>query len=96
MRTRRTIINIAVAVGIVISAVGLWLAGQTSSLHSAEVFIATGVALMAGGGIYSLALDDAEARAKALGSGRRQGEGREIDLRTLATLSSDADDRLKV
>ena len=82
MSVRRTITYVTVGAGIVVAAVGLLLVGRASTWHAAQQCFAVGIALMAGGGIYSFAMDDAEARAKALGTGHHEGDGRQIDLTT--------------
>lgn len=67
MRIREAIIRICVAAGFVAATGGLLYAWQTDDFYAGTIWAAFGVALMASAGVYSLALDDPQSRAKALG-----------------------------
>jgi hypothetical protein len=77
MRIRRIITGISVIAGIVAAVGGFLAAWQTDDMFVGTVWMIVGIGLMAGGTIYSMAMDDPEARAKALATHR----GHTVDLR---------------
>src|SRR5688500_19443584 len=78
MRIRRIITGIAVVGGILAAMGGFVAAWEFDDMFVGSVWMIVGIGLMAGGTIYSLAMDDPEARATALSTNR---EHTEPDLR---------------
>lgn len=77
MRIRRIITGIAVVGGIVAAVGGFLTAWNTDDMFVGTVWMVVGIGLMAGGTIYSMAMDDPEARGKALTTNRHHT----VDLR---------------
>jgi hypothetical protein len=77
MRIRRTITAIAIVGGIIAAVGGFLTAWNTDDMFVGTVWMIVGIGLMAGGTIYSMAMDDPEARGKALTTHR----GHTVDLR---------------
>jgi hypothetical protein len=83
MRIRNVIIRICVVAGLIATLGGLAYAWQTDEFFAGTLWAVFGVGLMASAGIYSLALDDPQARSKALGH-RRDTEVVDVRDSTLA------------
>ena len=77
MRIRRTITAIAVVGGILAGLGGFLAAWEFDDMFVGSVWMIVGIGLMAGGTIYNMAMDDPEARLKALTTHR----GETVDLR---------------
>ena len=77
MRIRRTITGIAVIGGILAAMGGFLAAWEFDDMFVGSVWMIVGIGLMAGGTIYNMAMDDPEARLKALTTHR----GETVDLR---------------
>jgi hypothetical protein len=67
MRIRNAIIRICVVAGLVAAVGGMAYAWQTDDFFAGTLWAVFGVGLMGSAGVYSLALDDPQSRAKALG-----------------------------
>jgi hypothetical protein len=67
MRIREAIIRICVAAGFFAAAGGILYAWQTDDIYVGTLWAIFGVGLMGAAGVYSLAMDDPQSRAKALG-----------------------------
>ena len=78
MRIRQMIIRLVVAGGLIAAMGGVLYAWDTDDVFVGSVWMILGVGLMAASAVYSLALDDVEARTKALTTNRRTPS---IDLR---------------
>jgi hypothetical protein len=78
MRIRQLIIRLVVVGGLVAALGGLVYAWSTDDMFVGSVWLVVGVGLMAGSAVYSLAMDDVEARSKALSTNRHTPV---IDLR---------------
>ena len=77
MRIRRIITGITVVAGILAAVGGFLAAWETEDMFVGSVWMIVGIGLMAGGTIYNMAMDDPEARNKALTTHR----GHTVDLR---------------
>jgi hypothetical protein len=89
MRIRQFFTRITVVAGLAAAAGGYFAAWQNDDMFVGSVWMVLGVALMASGAIYSLAMDDPEARAKALTTHRHRAidtDGPTIDLRERETI----------
>jgi hypothetical protein len=78
MRIRQLIIRLVVVGGLVAAMGGLLYAWSTDDMFVGSVWLVVGVGLMAGSAVYSLAMDDVEARSQALSTNRHTPD---IDLR---------------
>jgi hypothetical protein len=67
MRIRQAIIRICVVAGLVAAAGGMVYGWVVEDFFAGSIWAVFGIGLMASAGVYSLALDDPQARAKALG-----------------------------
>jgi hypothetical protein len=77
MRIRRTITGIAIVGGILAALGGFYAVWEFDDLFVGSVLMIVGIGLMASGTIYNMAMDDPEARLKALTTHR----GETVDLR---------------
>ncbi|MEY2448987.1 MAG: hypothetical protein QOH79_2463 [Acidimicrobiaceae bacterium] len=89
MRIRQILTRLTVLAGLAAAFGGYLAAWQTGDLFVGSVWMVMGVGLMAGGAIYSMAMDDPEAREKALTTHRRRTtdtDGPVVDLRDRETI----------
>jgi hypothetical protein len=81
MRIRQFLTRLTVVAGLAAAFGGYLVAWQTDDVFVGSVWMIMGVGLMASGAIYSMAMDDPEARDKALTTHRRTDAEKTIDLR---------------
>ena len=85
MRIRLLLTRLTALAGLAAAAGGYYVAWQNDDFFVGTVWMVMGVALMASALIYSLAMDDPEAREKALTTHRTRSkdvdDGPTIDLR---------------
>ena len=97
MRIRQLLTRITVVAGLAAAFGGYLAAWQTDDMFVGTVWMVLGVGLMAGGAIYSMAMDDPEARDTALTTHR---DSQSVDLRepvsAPATKSSETSTRVSV
>src|SRR3954447_1644375 len=87
MRIRRIITGITVVAGVLAAVGGFLAAWDTDDMFVGSVWMIVGIGLMAGGTIYNMAMDDPEAREKALTTRRSaHADGPMIDLRERESL----------
>jgi hypothetical protein len=90
MRIRLLLTRLTALAGLVAASGGYYVAWQNDDFFVGTVWMVLGVGLMASAVIYSLAMDDPEAREKALTTHRarstRVEDGPTIDLRERETL----------
>jgi hypothetical protein len=86
MRIRQILTRITVVAGLAAAFGGYLAAWQTDDMFVGSVWMILGVGLMAGGAIYSMAMDDPEARDKALTTNRTTDAEKAIDLRDRETV----------
>jgi hypothetical protein len=89
MRIRQLLTRLTAIAGLAAAAGGYFVAWQNEDYFVGTVWMVIGVALMASATIYSLAMDDPEARDKALTTHRHRStvdDGPEVDLREHETL----------
>jgi hypothetical protein len=86
MRIRQLLTRLTAIAGLAAASGGYYVAWQNEDFFVGTVWMVMGVALMASAAIYSLAMDDPEAREKALTTHRKRStevddDGQTIDLR---------------
>ena len=89
MRIRHFISSLTFAGGLAAASGGYFVAWQNDDIFVGTVWMVMGVALMAAGAIYTLAMDDPEAREKALTTHRVRSTDTDdpaIDLRVTETV----------
>jgi hypothetical protein len=89
MRIRQLLTRITVVAGLAAASGGYFVAWQNDDFFVGTVWMVMGVALMASAAIYSLAMDDPEARETALTTHRQRStdtDGPTIDLRERETI----------
>jgi hypothetical protein len=89
MRIRQLIIGVIVVSGIITAVGGFLAAWENDDMFVGSVWMIMGISLMAGATIYSLAMDDPQAREKALTtrhSRAARADGPTIDLREPETI----------
>lgn len=89
MRIRQLFTRLTALAGLAAACGGYYVAWQNDDFFVGTVWMVMGVGMMASAAIYSLAMDDPEAREKALTTHRdrsRHDDGPTIDLRDRETL----------
>ena len=83
MQIRQLLIRLTAIAGLVAAGGGYFLAWQNNDFFAGTVWLVVGIALMASAAIYSMALDDPEARDQALNTHRQRATaaGPPLDLR---------------
>ncbi|MEY2453939.1 MAG: hypothetical protein QOD92_3513 [Acidimicrobiaceae bacterium] len=84
MRIRHFISTLTFVGGLAAASGGYFVAWQNDDIFVGTVWMVMGIALMAGSAIYAMAMDDPEAREKALTTHRQRStdtDGPTIDLR---------------